>query len=149
MAHRQQQLFFEKVRGNFPKYFKDVKALDIGSLDVNGSLKYLFSYPYYYVGVDLSYGPNVDVICPGHLYDSGFLFDIVLSSECFEHDLYYRKTILNMIRLLKSGGLCIFSCASTGREEHGTLNSKPEDAPFLPMLNDEWKFYYKNLIISL
>ena len=50
-----------------------------------------------------------------------------------------------MVKLLRSGGLMIFTCASTGREEHGTLRSRPEDAPFLPGVDEKWGNYYKNL----
>jgi SAM-dependent methyltransferase len=145
MAHGQQQNFFSKVKESFPKYFRDVKVLDIGSLDINGNTKHFFKHPFYYVGVDLSEGNNVNVVCPGHLYDSGFLFDVVMSSECFEHDMYYARTIQNMIRLLKSNGLMIFTCASTGRPEHGTLRSTPSDAPFLSNIDEKWANYYKNL----
>ena len=68
MSHFQQQEFFKRVKNHFPNYFNDVKVLDIGSLDINGNIKHLFSHPYYYVGLDLANGPNVDVVCPGHLY---------------------------------------------------------------------------------
>jgi hypothetical protein len=145
MSHLQQQSFFKRVKHHLPKYFSDVKILDIGSLDVNGNIKHIFDHPYHYVGLDLAEGPNVDVICPGHLYKSGFLFDVVTSAECFEHDMYYAKTLLNMFKLLRSGGLMIFTCASTGRPEHGTLRSQPEDAPFLSGIDEKWGNYYKNL----
>ena len=145
MAHPSQQIFFQSVKEKYPSFFSDVKVLDIGSLDINGSIKHLFSAPYYYIGVDLFEGNNVDVVCPGHLYDSGFQFDVVTSAECFEHDFYYARTINNMIRLLKSGGLMIFTCASTDRAEHGTLRTSPENAPFLSQFSEEWANYYKNL----
>ena len=145
MAHPSQQVFFQSVKNKYPSFFSDVKVLDIGSLDINGSIKHLFNAPYYYTGVDLFEGNNVDVVCPGHLYDSGFQFDVVTSAECFEHDFYYARTINNMIRLLKSGGLMIFTCASTDRAEHGTLRTTPSDAPFLQHMNEKWANYYKNL----
>jgi SAM-dependent methyltransferase len=145
MAHELQQDFIRRVKGRFPKYFNDVKVLDIGSLDINGNAKHFFSHPLYYVGVDLSEGDNVNVVSSGHLYDSGFQFDVVMSAECFEHDMYYPRTISNMIRLLKSNGLMIFTCASTGRPEHGTLRSTPSDAPFLQHIDERWANYYKNL----
>lgn len=145
MAHRQQQLYFERVKSKFPKYFTDVKVLDIGSLDINGNIKHFFTHPFYYVGVDLSEGRNVDVVSPGHLYDSGFLFDVVTSAECFEHDMYYARTLQNMVKLLKPNGLMMFTCASTGRPEHGTLRSNPSDAPFLQLIDEKWANYYKNL----
>ena len=145
MAHEKQQEFYERVKQHLPKYFSDVKVLDIGSLDINGNNKHFFNHPFYYVGVDLAEGQNVDVVCPGHLYDSGFLFDFVTSSECFEHDMYYARTIQNMVKLLRPGGLMVFTCASTGRPEHGTLRSNPLDAPFLKGIDEIWSNYYKNL----
>lgn len=145
MAHQEQQQFFESVKNKFPNKFKNVKVLDIGSLDINGNMRHFFEQPYYYVGLDLDHGPNVDVVCPGHLYDCGFQFDVVISGECFEHDLYYEETIRNMIRLLKVGGLMVFTCASEGRDEHGTVRTTPENAPFLEKYGEEWANYYKNL----
>jgi hypothetical protein len=67
MAHQSQHLFFQSVKEKYPSFFSDVKVLDIGSLDINGNIKYLFNAPYYYIGVDLFEGNNVDVVCPGHL----------------------------------------------------------------------------------
>jgi SAM-dependent methyltransferase len=145
MAHALQQDFFARVKRAYPQFFRDVRVLDIGSLDLNGNIKHFFDFPYYYVGVDLDKGPNVDVISPGHLYDSGFQFDMVTSAECFEHDMYYARTLQNMIRLLRPGGMLLFTCASTGRPEHGTLSSLPQDAPFLDKMNPKWANYYKNL----
>jgi len=145
MSHFNQQNFFQGVKEKFPKYFTDVKVLDIGSLDISGNHKHFFSHPFYYTGLDLALGPNVDVVCPGHLYDSGFKYDVVISGECFEHDMYYVRTIQNMINLLRPGGLMVFTCASTGRPEHGTLNTTPSDAPFLQNISEKWANYYKNL----
>jgi SAM-dependent methyltransferase len=145
MAHQQQRDFYQRIKNKHPRFFSDVKILDIGSLDINGSTKDLFDHPFYYVGIDLAAGKNVDVICPGHLYDSGFLFDVVTSSECFEHDMYYSRTLQNMVRLLRSGGLMAFTCATEGRHEHGTLRTSPEDAPFLLGIDEKWANYYKNL----
>ena len=39
----------------------------------------------------------------------------------------------------------VFTCASDGRHEHGTLRTSPENAPFLSQFSDEWANYYKNL----
>lgn len=136
MAHPSQIYFCQNVKKQFPNHFKNVSVLDIGSLDINGNNRYLFEN-YTYVGVD----PNVDVVSRGHLYKSDQLFDVVISTECFEHDEYYDLTIKNMYKLLKSGGIFLFTCAAPGRPEHGTLKSSNEAAPFVCELND----YYKNL----
>jgi SAM-dependent methyltransferase len=138
MAHKQQSDFCNYVRFKFPEKFTDVRVLDMGSLDINGNNRYLFTGDYSYIGVDIGPGKNVDVICRGHKYESDEMFDVVISTECFEHDEFYALTLKKMYDLLKPGGVFIFTCATTGRPEHGTTRTSPADAPFI---GD----YYKNL----
>lgn len=142
MAHHQQAQFLTTVKNKFPEQFKNCRVLDIGSLDINGNNRYLFEN-YQYIGVDIGPGNNVDVVCKGHEYDSEELFDIVVSSECFEHDPHYEKTILNAVRLTKPGGIFTFTCATTGRAEHGTRRTGSDWAS--PHTSDQWGDYYKNL----
>lgn len=143
MAHLAQKNFFLEVKTKHPHFFKKCSVLDVGSLDINGNNRFLFE-EYEYIGLDVGEGPNVDIVVKGHEYKTDKLYDVVISSECFEHDMYYKETIKNCIDLTKSGGLFTFTCASTGRPEHGTRRTKPEDAPFLNEI-DEWGDYYKNL----
>ena len=95
--------------------------MDIGSLDINGNTRFLFE-DFEYTGVDIGEGPNVDVVSKGHEFKSE-RFDIVISTECFEHDMYYKETLKNCVKLCKAGGMFIFTCASTGRAEHGTART--------------------------
>jgi len=148
MAHSAQQLFFTRLRDRFPHYFTDVRVLEIGSLDVNGNLRHLFTSPVWYTGIDLAPGPNVDVVSPAHLFDFPCCFDTILSAETLEHDLYYVRSLENILRLLRPGGLLAISCATTGRPEHGTSKSHPEDAPFLSQMSPTWADYYRNLTES-
>ena len=144
MAHIEQAEFFESIKSKRPEFFRNTFVLDIGSLDINGNNFSLFD-ECGYIGLDVAEGTNVDIVCKGHelaLPDSSF--DVVISSECFEHDMYYTKTIQNMYRMLKHGGLFIFTCATTGRPEHGTSRTTPSDAPLLQNLGD-WSDYYMNL----
>jgi hypothetical protein len=141
MSHPTQEHFFYFVKQNFPQMFSKVRVLDIGSLDINGSLRELF-VDSTYIGVDLGPGENVDVVSKGHEYRNDTPFDTVVSANCLEHDMFYRKTLQNMVSLTRSGGLMAFGCASTGFREHGTRKTTPKDAPLLP---DDWADYYKNL----
>jgi SAM-dependent methyltransferase len=141
MAHKEQQDFCRYVKELFPDRFKNSYVLDIGSLDINGSIKEIFENSEY-VGVDVGPGKNVDVVSRGHLYHSDRKFDVVSSAECFEHDENYGLTIHNMYRLLKPGGLFFFTCASEGRAEHGTRRTTPQNAPYIAEMGD----YYKNLV---
>lgn len=129
MSHPKQRQFCEKVKAKFPAYFKNKWVLDVGSLDINGNNRYLFE-DCSYTGIDLGPGLNVDIICPAHDFEGG-PYDVVISTEAFEHDPYLEKTLKHIaMRLLKPGGLFLFTCATEGRAEHGTENESPEDAPF-------------------
>ena len=144
MAHQQQIDFCESVRQRFPEFFKNKIVIDIGSLDINGNNQYLFE-DCLYIGIDLLLGRNVDFATKGHeLSLPNESVDIIISTECFEHDQYYELTLKNVERMLKPGGMFLFSCATTGRPEHGTRRSKPEDSPFTQDFS-EWSDYYKNL----
>jgi len=138
MSHEQQLDFVQSVKDEFPEYFKGTKVLEVGSLNINGSVRQFFE-PDQYIGCDLGEGDGVDIVCQGHElpYANGS-FDVVISCECFEHDKHWEKTFQKMIDLVRKGGLVIFSCATIGRPEHGTTRTSPADAPFT---ND----YYRNL----
>lgn len=147
MAHKEQVDFCLKVKEKFPWFFKNKIVVDIGSLDINGSNRYLFENCLY-IGIDIGVGKNVDFVCKGHelrLPDESV--DVIISTECFEHDMYYEETLKNIYRMLKPGGFFIFSCATTGRKEHGTRRKRPNSAPLLPEDNN-WSDYYKNLVPS-
>lgn len=119
MAHKAQMEFVASVQERLPDMFERKRVLEIGSLDVNGSFRDLFTNCEY-VGVDIVDGKCVDVVCKGHEYRSDRMFDVVCSGECFEHDEYYERTLRNMLNHLEPGGLMFFTCATTGRPEHGT-----------------------------
>jgi len=143
MAHIEQRLFTTKVRSIHPECFYNVNALDIGSLDVNGSNRFLFTIGTY-MGIDVVLGKNVDAIAKGHEWSAPDAFyDTIISTECFEHDMYYDLTIKNIIRMLKPGGMFLFTCATTGRKEHGAQKCHAITLPI-----DYCTDYYKNLDIK-
>lgn len=141
MAHPEQRTFMTYVKDKFPEKFTGCRVLDIGSLDLNGNNHYLFS-DYKYIGVDIGAGKNVDVVCRGHEFKDAEGFDIVISAECFEHDEFWKDTIMNCVTLTKPEGIFLFSCATTGRQEHGTRRTTPQDSPFTSLIEND---YYMNL----
>jgi SAM-dependent methyltransferase len=146
MAHPEQAEFFSTVRSHYRAHFAGARVLEVGSLDINGSVRELFEGGEY-VGVDLQPGPGVDLACPGQLLElpSGH-FDTVISAECFEHNPFWRETFANMLRMCRPGGLVLVSCASIGRKEHGTTRTNPEASPFT--VQARWD-YYRNLTPAL
>ena len=145
MAHLEQQNFCKSVKEKLPDFFKNKKVLDIGSLDINGNNRFLFE-DCNYIGIDVGNGNNVDLVSVGHLYDGpDNYFDTIISTEVFEHDMFYEQTITNVMRMLKPGGLFLFTCAAPGRPEHGTRRTGGFDAPLLLGISEDWADYYKNL----
>lgn len=69
---------------------------------------------------------------------------MVVSTEVFEHTPDWDLILLNMLRLVKSDGMIIFSCASLGRVQHGTSTFHPSAAPYVAGESD----YYLNLTAS-
>ena len=132
-----------------------MKVLDVGSFDCNGNDRGMF-IDSEYIGIDLTEGDNVDVICPGQEYDApDEYFDTVISCECFEHNPYYKETIQNIVRMLKPGGLFLFTCATTGRAPHGfktqdeimkKIDPNWKTLPNVKFEREDWdNNYYKNL----
>lgn len=138
MAHIQQRQFLQRLRETVPEAFTGVSVLEVGSLDINGTVRDFFDSTDY-VGVDVAPGKGVDVVAQGEDLDyKDNSFDIVISAECFEHNPQWVATFQNMWRM--SRDFVIMTCASDGRPEHGTTRTSPADSPYTL----QWD-YYRNL----
>lgn len=102
--------FIKNHLANLKKY----KVLDVGSYDVNGSYRSLFSSSNAdYTGLDMVEGPNVDIAVsnPYHWDEiQSEKYDVVISGQAFEHIEFFWLTLEEMIRVLCPGGLlCIIA----------------------------------------
>jgi SAM-dependent methyltransferase len=107
--------FFDCYARSFPET-SDVKVLDIGAQDVNGSLKDVCPPRFHYVGVDFVPGKGVDVILDDPYvlpFETGTA-DIVVSSSCFEHSEMFWVVFLEVMRVLKPRGLFYLNAPSNG-----------------------------------
>lgn len=122
-ALRTGELFFKNYG------FPSCSILDVGSMDVNGTLRQFAPNPSEYIGVDLSPGPGVDIILkePGDLPFEHGRFDLTVSTSCFEHDPTFWMTFLSMCCVTKSGGFVYISAPS-----NGPVHRHPVDC---------WRFY--------
>lgn len=151
--HKEQIEYVLKVKERFPRAFKNKKVLDIGSFDVCGNEEQFFD-DCDFTGLDIGPGEGVDVVCPAQEYDApDETFDTIISCECWEHNPFYGESILNAIRMLKSGGFFVFTCATTGRPVHGVSSletvSKEKFPNWKTMPNvsrENWdNDFYKNI----
>jgi SAM-dependent methyltransferase len=104
--------FFETY-GNY----KDAGLiLDIGSQNVNGSLKDAVPNKFEYVGLDFQAAPGVDVVLtdPYKLPFEDKSADIILTSSCLEHSEMFWLTFLEMARVIKPDGLIYLNVPSAG-----------------------------------
>jgi SAM-dependent methyltransferase len=105
------------------------KVLDVGGLDVNGTLRSTVPSGWEYVSADIAAGPGVDVV----LDDSKTLpfgddaFDAVVSTSVFEHDLFFWMTFDEMCRVCRHGGYLYLNAPS-----NGAYHRYPDDC---------WRFY--------
>jgi SAM-dependent methyltransferase len=144
MSHPEQVGFFTAVAEANRELLTGARILEIGSYDVNGTVRQLFAGSQEYVGVDLTPGPGVDRVGYGHeVDDPEDSYDVAISGECFEHDPEWRRTFETMVRVTRPGGLVAFTCASRGRPEHGTTRSDRSLSPGTQAVGLD---YYRNLV---
>lgn len=117
----------------YSKYFSGktdkAKVLEIGSQDVNGSLRSVCPDQFEYIGVDFQAAKGVDVVLedPYSLPFEDNSLDIVLSSSCFEHSEMFWLVFLEIMRVLKPAGLFYLNAPSSG-----SFHRYPVDC---------WRFY--------
>jgi SAM-dependent methyltransferase len=95
----------------------ELKIIDIGSLDINGSYKHIFDNDLWeYIGIDIKEGPNVDLILrnPYLLPFDDNSIDIIISGQAFEHMEYPWLMMGQVSRVLKVEGYCCIVVPSAG-----------------------------------
>lgn len=87
-----------------------MSVCDVGSLDINGSYRFLFP-DHRYTGIDITLGSNVDVVVESYNYPfRDETFDVVISGSTLEHVKDTHKWIIELKRILKKGGwICIIA----------------------------------------
>lgn len=119
------KLFFETYCGEL----QGAVVHDIGAQNVNGSLHDVCPPQLGYVGIDFVEGRGVDIVLddPYRLPFDDNSLDIIVSSSCFEHSQFFWVIFLEMLRVLKPGGLLYINVPS-----NGSFHQYPVDC---------WRFY--------
>jgi SAM-dependent methyltransferase len=131
-AFRKAQLFRKSLLGPFET--APLSVLDVGSAvvaDGHMSNREAFSNPHWaYTGLDIEPGPNVDLVV-AEPYDwrevADASFDLITCSQVFEHTEFFWITILEIGRVLKTGGVAFIVAPGSG-----PLHRYPVDC---------WRFY--------
>jgi SAM-dependent methyltransferase len=130
------QSSINKMQSFKEKYLQDKQSenliiFDLGSQNIGGSYKPIFDSPNWkYCGVDVEAGENVDIILRNaYSWDEiqSSSVDVLISGQTLEHIEYFWITIMEIARVLKSGGICCLVAPSSGYEHRYPV--------------DCWRFY--------
>lgn len=121
--------FVLRVKNKFPEYFENKKVLEVGSQNINGSVRSHFKNCDY-IGIDLGEAPGVDIVSSIIDFKHENEYDVVISSEMLEHCKEWKEALQIMYHNVKPGGIFILTCAGPNRHEHGTSNHTPQDSKF-------------------
>lgn len=106
------------VKAKIDEHALSGDVLEVGSYDVNGSVRALFAGGEY-IGVDMREGPGVDQVAEAKaLPFEEKRFDVVVSTEMLEHDATFWLSLPEMARVLRPGGHMLITARSTGFPIH-------------------------------
>ncbi len=107
------------------------KVLEVGSYDVNGSVRpYVESLgPATYLGVDAGEGPGVDKVvdCERLTEEVGRDWDVVISTEMIEHVRNWRTCMTQLVDAVTPDGLLL-------------ITTRSPDFPYHPFPEDHWRY---------
>jgi len=123
------QHFFDCYSDPIKKHTPNAKVVEIGSQDVNGSIRICCPTDFEYTGIDFVSGKGVDLVLedPYTLPLETESVDVVLSNSCFEHSEMFWVLYLEIMRVLKPTGLFYLNAPS-----NGSFHRYPVDC---------WRFY--------
>lgn len=106
-----------------PEMIEGKKVLEVGSLDVNGTLRYhiINMRPAKYIGVDQTSGPGVDHV----MFAEDVMrkigrekADVVICTEVLEHSKNWETVVANLKGVLKPEGYLLCTTRSEGFPFH-------------------------------
>lgn len=103
----------------------DLDVLEVGALNVNGTVRGLFTGPY--LGTDMRPGAGVDHVCDAHDLGFGADFDLIISTEMLEHDSAPWLSLARMRMCVREGGHLLLT--ARGYDERGCfpVHAYPDD----------------------
>lgn len=97
---------------------------EIGSRNVNGSVRQLFPTVADYHGIDLSDGPDVDVVANAETYVPPLVPKTVVCCEVFEHAPNAEQIVHQIATVLAPGGRVMLTMAGPCRMPHSGIDGR-------------------------
>jgi SAM-dependent methyltransferase len=100
-----------------------VSVLDLGGRDINGSPRELWPNATSYTVLDVTPGPNVDIVADAATWQpGGRRWDVAVAAELFEHTDQWPAICQTAWRALRPGGRFIVTTAAPGRPPHSGVD---------------------------
>jgi glycosyltransferase involved in cell wall biosynthesis/SAM-dependent methyltransferase len=110
------------VKDSAEHWAKNARLLDVGSMNIGGSPKEsVREFTSEYIGIDMRPGLDVDRVIKGEDILKNFgreSFDVVSSTEMFEHARNWTTVLYNMMAALKPDGIMVITCRAKGFGRH-------------------------------
>lgn len=116
---------------------KPQDVLEIGSININGSVRNYYPQARSWWGIDIVSGPCVDEVADGATWESTNRYGVAICAEVFEHTPNWRQIIINMHRHLIDGGVLLASCASRDRPEHSGDGAELREGEYYKNVNPD------------
>jgi len=135
--HPANRLFWEYCTKHYPTYFTgDINVLEVGSHNINGSLRDHFHEVKRYIGVDWrGQKKYVDHVCFAHEMDFAEPFRTIISASMLEHDPHWYKSLCNMVKHMTDDGIMILSWGSALCQSHAPDHAPDHKFHALPACN--------------
>jgi hypothetical protein len=104
------------------KHFGTV--VEVGGRDINGRITDSFTSDVY-LSLDLSPGPNVDIVTDALDWSPDALVDLVICMEVLEHEPRQRELIEHMLSWLADDGALLITAGGEGRAPHSAIDGGP------------------------
>jgi len=117
--------WFGKTIANYG--LADKSTIEIGSANVNGTIRDFFTGPY--IGVDIAAGNGVDRVGNSEqLDDPDATWEVCCSAEMLEHCTRPWRAVNEMARITRSGGMVLLSCRGFDQRGCWEPHGYPVDA---------------------
>ena len=117
---------------------KSLEVIDVGSYDVNGTLRPAIPDRWTYIGVDRVDGPNVDLVMPDDYTIPVEFADMIISASCFQYVRNPFELMMEIHDTLPTGGIVIV-CAPKNEIE-GLMGLPAELSPNNDTEFDCWRY---------
>lgn len=118
--HSGNEEWLTDLRKQYPQCFDArAKVLEIGSLDINGSIRSFFKDCTQYVGVDKIAGPGVDVVADAAAIDFALRgFNVGVCFSVFEHTPDGFAILRNLVKAMNPPAYIILCWGAEGNNWH-------------------------------